>query len=101
MTKAKRAMKEDIKLIDLIKACDIRGIRKLLATTIPQDEIESLYDFLYQNITLFEPCKANPAVADRCILVIADSLRAHAVTAFPYITMEAALIKLMSVLLEA
>jgi DNA polymerase III delta prime subunit len=88
-------------LIDLMKACDIRGIRKLLASSIPQEDIESMYEFLYQNMTLLEPCKTNSAIADRIILSIADGLRAHATTAFPYITMEATLIKIMLVLAEA
>lgn len=88
-------------LIDLLKACDIRGIRKLLASSVPQDEIEGMYEFLYQNLTLLEPCKKNSAIADRVILSIADGLRAHATTAFPYITMEATLIKMMLVLAEA
>jgi DNA polymerase III delta prime subunit len=87
-------------LIDLMKACDIRGIRKLLASSVPQDEIEGMYEFLYQNMTLIGPAK-DSNIADRLILSIADGLRAHATTAFPYITMEATLIKMMLVLAEA
>ena len=88
------------KLLDLMKVSDIRGIRNLLASSIPSEEIEGVYDFLYQNLTLIEKCKNNPNVADKIILYIADALRGHAITAFPYITIEAALIRIMLVLTE-
>jgi len=87
-------------LIDHLKGCDIRSIRKLLASSIPQDEIEGLYEFLYQNLTLIPQCKEDPSYSDKVILSIADGLRAHAVTAFPYITMEATLIKIMLILAD-
>lgn len=85
-------------LIKHIHDCDIASIRKMLANQIPSEEIESLYECLYQNLTHINGVGKNTAIMDKLILVIADHLRAHAVSAFPYITMESCLIKMMMVI---
>jgi DNA polymerase III delta prime subunit len=87
-------------LIKHIHECDIASIRKMLATQIPSEEIESLYEVLYQNLTSIKGVNKNSAIMDKLILVIADHLRSHAISAFPYITMESCLIKMMMVINE-
>lgn len=85
------------KLLDLLKANDIRGIQDLTAKEAGQDEIESIYEFLYRNLKL-HPGAADQAAYDKAVLVIADSIRAHAVSGAPHITLHACLIKLMMTL---
>ena len=87
-------------LIKHIHECDIASIRKMLATQIPSEEIESLYEVLYQNLTSIKGVNKNSDIMDKLILVIADHLRSHAISAFPYITMESCLIKMMMVINE-
>lgn len=85
------------KLLDLLKACDIRGIQDLTAKEVSQDQIEEVYEFLYRNLKLV-PSTADADIYSAAVLTIADSLRAHAVSGLPHITLHACCIKLMQVL---
>lgn len=85
------------KLLDLLKANDIRGIQDLTAKEVGQDEIDSVYEFLYRNLKL-HPAAQDQGAYDKAILVIADSIRAHAVSGAPHITLHACMIKLMMTL---
>jgi DNA polymerase III delta prime subunit len=83
------------KVLDLLMALDIDGIRKLAVDNVPQEEVEALYEFLYRNYMLLDVCKADKKIADQAIVVIADGLRAHASSGIPHLTFEATCVKLM------
>jgi DNA polymerase III delta prime subunit len=85
------------KILDLLKALDIDGIRALAVANVPEAEVEELYKFLYQNYMLLDVCK-NKQVADSAIIVLSDGLRAHAVSGIPHLTFEATCVKLMMAL---
>ncbi len=85
------------KLIEMLKECDIAGIQTLTAKEVGQDQIEEVYEFLYRNLKLV-PSAAKHEVYSQAVLVIADALRAHAVSGLPHVTLHACFIKLMQVL---
>lgn len=86
------------KLLDLLKDCNIKGVQDLTAKEVGQDQIEEVYEFLYRNLKLVPTAKADNAVYNSAVLTIADSLRAHAVSGLPHVTLHACCIKLMQVL---
>lgn len=83
------------KILDLLQQLDIDGIRKLAVDNVPQEEVEALYEFLYRNYMTIDVCKKNKAVADQVVVVLADGLRAHAMSGIPHLTFEATCVKLM------
>lgn len=86
------------KLLDLLKDCDLHGIQDLTAKEVGQDQIEEVYEFLYRNLKLIPSAKADSKTYEAGVLVIADALRAHAVSGLPHVTLHACFIKLMQVL---
>lgn len=83
------------KILDLLQQLDIDGIRKLAVDNVPQEEVEALYEFLYRNYMTIDVCKKNKVVADQVVVVLADGLRAHAMSGIPHLTFEATCVKLM------
>jgi DNA polymerase III delta prime subunit len=83
------------KILDLLQALDIDGIRALAVANVPENEVGELYEFLYRNYMTMEPCKKNKQIADSVILVLADFLRAHSLSGVPHLTFEACCVKLM------
>jgi len=83
------------KLLDLLASMDLRGIRKVVSEQVPQEELEEVYRFLYQNIGTMPACKQSTETYDKAILVLADAMRVHALSALPHLTFEAMCIKLM------
>jgi DNA polymerase III delta prime subunit len=86
------------KLIDLLQDADIRGIRKLVSEQVPQEELEEVYRFLWQNLGLVKTFKADSKLYDKAILVLDKALETSGVSALPHLTFEAACIRLMMVL---
>lgn len=83
------------KLLDLLPNMDIRGIRKLVSEAVPQEELEDVYRFLASNLKLIPACKKSEALYDKAILVLADGMHKHGLSALPHLTFEATCIKLM------
>ena len=83
------------KILDLLQALDIDGIRKLAVDHVPQEEVGALYEFLYQNYMLIDICKKNKLVADQVIVVLANGLRAHESSGIPHLTFEATCVQMM------
>lgn len=82
-----------LKLLDLLAAMDIRGIRKLIVDQVSQEELEDVYDFLYHNLRLIPSCKADP-IFEKGVLVIAEGIDRHSRSSLPHLTFEAMCIKL-------
>ena len=76
-----------LEMVELFKAGDIQGARKLLCGTIRPEEMEEVYRWLYDNITLF----TDP---DQAVLIIKQGLVDHTLVVDPEINLAAVLIKL-------
>lgn len=82
------------KILDLLAKADFEAVYELALKQVPAEDVESLYEFLWQNLSLLPQCK-DKSVYQKAVLVIADGLRAHAVTAYPHVTFQATCIKLI------
>ena len=81
------------KLLDLIEANDIRGFRKIVCESIPKEEYESIFRFLYENLHKAPSFKNNDAY-EQGIVVIASYLHKHSLVADTEINMAALCIEL-------
>lgn len=82
------------KVLDLLAAGNFEAVYELVLKQVPTEEVESLYEYLWQNLKLLPSCK-DKAIYQKAVLVIADGLRAHAVTAYPQVTFQATCIRLI------
>ena len=81
-------------ILDLIAKSDFTAIYKLILTSVSSEDIEPLYEFIWSNLNLIPACSSKQ-LYESCVLIIADTLRVHAVSAFPHITFQAMCIKLI------
>lgn len=84
------------KVLELLERGDFEGVYELVLKQVPAEEIEGLYEYLWQNLKLQPACK-DKKIYQNAVLTIADGLRAHAVTAFPHVTFQATCIRLIMV----
>jgi hypothetical protein len=77
-------------MVELFKAGKIADARKLLCGRARPDEMEDIYRWLYDNITLF----GEEATQDKAILIIKQGLVDHTFVADPEINLAATLIRL-------
>lgn len=82
------------KVLELLANGDFEAVYELVLKQVPQEEVEGLYEYLWQNLKLLPACK-DKAVYQKAVLVIADGLRTHAVAAFPHVTFQATCIRLI------
>jgi DNA polymerase III delta prime subunit len=85
------------KILELIGQSDFEALYDLALKQVPQEEVEGLYEYVWQNLKLIPACK-DKAIYQKAVLIIADGIRAHAVAAFPHITFQAVCIRLIMVL---
>lgn len=83
------------KVLDLLAAGDFEAIYGLILKQVPAEDIEGVYEFLWQNLNLIPQCKASKETYRKVVLLIADALRAHAVAAFPHVTFQALCIRII------
>src|SRR5210317_972924 len=76
-----------LEMVELFKAGKIQEARKLLCGTIRPEEMEEVYRWLYDNITLFPD-------PDQAVLIIKQGLVDHTLVVDPEINLAAVLIKL-------
>jgi hypothetical protein len=79
-----------VEMVELFKAGKISDARKLLCGRARPDEMEDIYRWLYDNITLF----GEDAVQDKAVLIIKQGLVDHTFVADPEINLAATLIRL-------
>jgi replication factor C small subunit len=79
-----------IQMVDLFKEGKIHEARKLLCGTVRAEEMEDIYRWLYDNISLF----GNNEKQESAILVIKQGLVDHTLVVDPEINLAATLIKL-------
>ena len=76
-----------LEMVELFKVGKIQEARKLLCGTIRPEEMEDVYRWLYDNITLFPD-------PDQAVLIIKQGLVDHTLVVDPEINLAAVLIKL-------
>jgi DNA polymerase III delta prime subunit len=81
------------KLLDLIEANDLKGFRKIICETIPKEEYEGIFRFLYENLHKAPSFKADDKY-EQGIVVIASYLHKHSMVADTEINMAALCIEL-------
>ena len=79
-----------IQMVELFKARKIAEARKLICSQARPEEMEEIYRWLYDNITLF----GDDAVQDKAILIIKQGLVDHTLVMDPEINLAATLIRL-------
>ena len=77
-------------MVELFKAGKIQDARKLLCGAVRPEEMEEIYRWLYDNITLF----GNEEQQDTAVLTIKQGLVDHTLVADPEINLAATLIRL-------
>ena len=77
-------------MVELFKAGDIQGARKLLCGKISAEEMEDVYRWLYDNLNIFDGDEAQ----DKAVIIIKQGLVDHTLVADPEINLAATLIKL-------
>jgi replication factor C small subunit len=77
-------------MVELFKAGKIADARKLLCGKLRAEEMEEVYRWLYDNITIF----GNEEAQDKAVLIIKQGLVDHTLVADPEINLAAVLIKL-------
>ena len=77
-------------MVELFKAGKIQDARKLLCGKIRAEEMEEVYRWLYDNLSIFEGEEAQ----DKAVLIIKQGLVDHTLVADPEINLAAVLIKL-------
>lgn len=79
-----------IKMVELFKSMKIQEARELLCGSARPEEMEEIYRWLYENITLF----GDDQQQDEAVLIIKEALVDHTLVADPEINLAACLIKL-------
>ncbi len=79
-----------IEMVELFKAGKISDARKLICSQARPEEIEDIYRWLYDNITLF----GNDEKQEKAILIIKQGLVDHTLVIDPEINLSATLIRL-------
>ena len=77
-------------MVELFKAGKIQEARKLLCGAIRPEEMEEVYRWLYDNISLF----GDDTQQDQAVLIIKQGLVDHTLVVDPEINLAAVLIKL-------
>ena len=77
-------------MVELFKAGKIADARKLLCGKLRAEEMEEVYRWLYDNISIF----GNEEAQDKAVLIIKQGLVDHTLVADPEINLAAVLIKL-------
>ena len=85
----------DFKLqaVDLFKNGKIREARTLICNSVRDDEMEDIYQWMYDNLDLFAETDEDK---DKAIITIRDGLVNHTLVAVPEINLSACLIDLTS-----
>ena len=77
-------------MVELFKARKINEARKLVCGKVRSEEIEEIYTWLYQNISIF----GDEVQQDKAVLIIKQGLVDHALIVDPEINLAATLIRL-------
>jgi hypothetical protein len=81
-----------LQMVELFKAGKITEARKLVCSQARPDEIEDIYKWLYDNISLF----GDEQKQEKAILIIKQGLVDHSFVADPEINLSATMIKLQN-----
>jgi DNA polymerase III delta prime subunit len=79
-----------VEMVELFKAGKISEARKLVCNQALPEEMDEIYRWLYDNVTIF----GDDAVQDKAILIIKQGLVDHALVMDPEINLAATLIRL-------
>jgi hypothetical protein len=80
-----------VDMVNLFKAGNIQGARKLLCGTVRPEEMEEIYTWMYQNLDLFGK---DDDQKDSALFIIKQGLCDHAIIADPEINLATVLAKL-------
>jgi replication factor C small subunit len=83
-----------IEMVDLFKQGKFRDARKLLCSQARPEEMEDIYRWMYNNISLFGDTEKNQ---DKAVLIIKEGLVDHTICADSEINLSATLIKLANI----
>jgi len=86
------------KLLDLLSAGDLRGIRTTVSEQLTSDQIGEVYEFLYRNL------KKHPVFADaagrelyeQALVTLNDGMYKHGLVALPHLNFESTCIRLFA-----
>jgi len=83
-----------IEMVDLFKQGKFRDARKLLCSQARPEEMEDIYRWMYNNVSLFGDTEKNQ---DKAVLIIKEGLVDHTICADSEINLSATLIKLANI----
>jgi len=82
-----------IQMVELFKQGKITEARKLVCSQVRPDEVEDIFKWMYDNITLF----GDEAKQEKAILIIKQGLVDHTLISDPEINLTATMIKLQHI----
>lgn len=86
------------KLLDLLAAGDLRGIRTVVSEQLTSEQIGEIYDFLYRNLKK-HPVFAVPAgreLYEQALVTLNDGMYKHGLVAIPHLNFESTCIRLFA-----
>jgi hypothetical protein len=81
-----------LQMVELFKAGKITEARKLVCSQVRPDEVEDIYKWMYDNITLF----GDETRQEKAILIIKQGLVDHTLVGDPEINLAATMIRLQN-----
>ena len=85
-----------IRLFDLIIDGNLQEIRKLVIKNCTPEQLEEVYEFLYQNIHKHPKFKGNEKALEQAFMILLDSVYKNSTIALPYLNFEVACINLIN-----
>lgn len=82
------------KLLDLLSAGDLRGIRDLVSTQCTPEQLTEVYEFLYRNLRKHPNLAADRSKYEQALVTLNDGIYKHGLVAIPHLNFESTCIRL-------
>lgn len=92
--------RDQFKLLNLIVAGDLRGIRQLVSEQLSSEQISEVIEFLWNNIHKHPKLAVDRDLAEQALVIISEAEYRSNLTAIPHLNFEAMCIKLFNVVGE-
>lgn len=84
------------KLLDLLSAGDLRGIRDVVSTQCTPEQLNEVYEFLYRNLRKHPALAADRNKYEQAIVTLNDGIYKHGLVAIPHLNFESTCIRLFA-----
>jgi len=82
------------KLLDMLSAGDLRGIRDLVSTECTPEQLNEVYEFLYRNLRKHPALSSDRSKYEQALVTLNDGIYKHGLVAIPHLNFESTCIRL-------